>query len=41
MFLQRVASTPDAKAFAYPGPSGPVWLSWKDVHQRAAASPPA
>ena len=36
MFLQRVAATPDAKAFAYPGPSGPIWLSWKDVHQRAA-----
>ena len=36
MFLQRVASTPDAKAFAFPGPSGPVWLSWADVHKRAA-----
>jgi long-chain acyl-CoA synthetase len=37
MFLQRVAATPNANAFGYPGPSGPVWLTWKTVGERAAA----
>jgi long-chain acyl-CoA synthetase len=37
MFLQRVKNTPNAKAFAYPGPSGPVWLDWKTVGDRATA----
>jgi len=37
MFLQRVAATPDANAFAHPGPSGPTWLSWKQVAERAHA----
>ena len=37
MFLQRVAATPAANAFAYPGPNGPVWLSWKAVGDRATA----
>jgi long-chain acyl-CoA synthetase len=37
MFVQRVASTPAANAFAYPGPNGPVWLSWKTVGERATA----
>ena len=37
MFLQRVAATPAANAFAYPGPNGPVWLSWKTVGERATA----
>jgi long-chain acyl-CoA synthetase len=37
MFLRRVAATPDANAFAYAGPSGPVWLSWKMVGERATA----
>ncbi len=37
MFLQRVAATPDAKAFAYPGASGPVWLTWRQVGDRASA----
>jgi long-chain acyl-CoA synthetase len=37
MFLRRVAATPDAKAFAGPGPSGPAWLTWKQVGNRATA----
>ncbi len=37
MFLQRVATTPAANAFSYPGPNGPVWLSWKTVGERAIA----
>jgi long-chain acyl-CoA synthetase len=37
MFLHRVASSPTANAFAYPGPSGPVWLTWKTVGERATA----
>ncbi len=37
MFLHRVASTPAANAFAYPGPDGPVWLTWKAVGDRATA----
>lgn len=37
MFLKRVAETPDQPAFAHPAPddSGPVWLSWEQVGQRA------
>jgi long-chain acyl-CoA synthetase len=34
MFLSRVAATPDAKAFAYPGANGPEWLTWKAVGER-------
>ena len=37
MFLQRVKNTPNAKAFAYAGPNGPVWLDWKTVGDRATA----
>src|SRR5687767_6892417 len=37
MFLHRVASTPAANAIAYPGPDGPVWLTWKAVGDRAMA----
>jgi long-chain acyl-CoA synthetase len=37
MFLHRVQQTPAAKAFAYAGPDGPVWLSWKTVGERATA----
>jgi long-chain acyl-CoA synthetase len=39
MFLKRVAATPDRDAFAHPAPddSGPVWLTWRQVGQRAKA----
>jgi long-chain acyl-CoA synthetase len=39
MFLQRVAETPDRDAFGYPAPddSGPRWLTWAQVGQRAKA----
>ena len=37
MFLQRVAATPQANAFAEPGPKGPVWHTWKTVGERASA----
>ncbi|MGN9890940.1 AMP-dependent synthetase/ligase [Micromonospora sp. L31] len=39
MFLKRVAASPDRHAFAHPGPdeSGPVWLTWEQVGQRAKA----
>jgi long-chain acyl-CoA synthetase len=39
MFLQRVATTPDRPAFAYPAAddSGPVWLTWAQVGERATA----
>ncbi len=37
MFLQRVAASPGANAFAYPGPKGPVWLNWQTVGDRACA----
>ncbi|MFF3854890.1 AMP-dependent synthetase/ligase [Micromonospora sp. NPDC002575] len=39
MFLKRVAATPDRPAFAHPAPddSGPVWLTWAQVGQRARA----
>jgi long-chain acyl-CoA synthetase len=39
MFLKRVADSPDRDAFAHPAPddSGPVWLSWAQVGQRAKA----
>jgi long-chain acyl-CoA synthetase len=37
MFLQRVAATPAANAIAHPSPSGPVWLTWKTVGDRASA----
>jgi long-chain acyl-CoA synthetase len=37
MFLQRVASTPNSKAFASPGPDGPVWITWQNVGDRATA----
>ncbi|HEX2774477.1 MAG TPA: long-chain fatty acid--CoA ligase, partial [Micromonosporaceae bacterium] len=39
MFLQRVAATPDRDAFGSPAPddSGPRWLTWAQVGQRAKA----
>lgn len=39
MFLQRVAATPNRRAFGYPGPgdSGPVWLTWAEIGRRATA----
>ncbi|MFK3982154.1 AMP-dependent synthetase/ligase [Micromonospora sp. NPDC050397] len=39
MLLQRIAATPDLDAFGYPAPddSGPVWLTWSQVGQRAKA----
>jgi long-chain acyl-CoA synthetase len=37
MFLQRVAATPAANAFAYPSASGPVWLTWQQVYDRVVA----
>ncbi|MET7949615.1 long-chain fatty acid--CoA ligase [Micromonospora sp. NPDC005324] len=39
MFLKRVAATPDRHAFASPNPddSGPIWLTWAQVGQRAKA----
>ena len=39
MFLKRVADSPDRLAFAHPAPddSGPVWLTWEQVGQRAKA----
>ena len=37
-FLSRVAKTPDAKAFAGPGPDGePAWLTWAEVAAQAKA----
>jgi long-chain acyl-CoA synthetase len=36
MFLHRVGETPQAKAFAYPGPNGPVWMTWKEVGDRVS-----
>ncbi|MEU8297308.1 long-chain fatty acid--CoA ligase [Micromonospora sp. NPDC048909] len=39
MFLKRVAETPDRQAFAHPAAddSGPVWLTWRQVGDRAKA----
>ncbi|MER7443060.1 AMP-dependent synthetase/ligase [Micromonospora avicenniae] len=39
MFLKRVAATPDRQAFAHPAAddSGPVWLTWSQMGQRAKA----
>ncbi|MFF3868361.1 AMP-dependent synthetase/ligase [Micromonospora sp. NPDC001898] len=39
MFLKRVAASPDRHAFGHPAPddSGPVWLTWTQVSQRAKA----
>ncbi|MFG1950870.1 AMP-dependent synthetase/ligase [Micromonospora sp. NPDC048830] len=39
MFLKRVAATPDRRAFGHPAPdgSGPAWLTWAQVGQRAKA----
>lgn len=39
MFLRRVAATPDRTAFGYPSPddSGPAWMTWAQVGQRAKA----
>src|SRR4051812_14883892 len=37
MFLQRVAATPDARAFASPGAAGPQWMTWRQVGDRAGA----
>src|SRR5690606_2466626 len=36
-FFQRVAATPDARAFGYPGTAGPAWLTWAEVAERATA----
>ncbi|HZD96675.1 MAG TPA: AMP-binding protein, partial [Micromonosporaceae bacterium] len=37
MLAQRVAATPDARAFGYPDPDGGIgWMSWADVGARAA-----
>lgn len=39
MFFQRVAATPDARAFGYPaaGDTGQEWLTWRQVGDRATA----
>ena len=39
MFFARVDQTPDRHALAYPAPdgSGPVWLTWAQVAERASA----
>ncbi|MBX6355124.1 MAG: long-chain fatty acid--CoA ligase [Micromonosporaceae bacterium] len=39
MLFARVAKTPDGRALAYPAPdgSGPVWLTWAQVGERASA----
>lgn len=39
MFLQRVAATPDRQALGYPAAdgSGPQWLTWSQVGDRAKA----
>src|SRR5689334_25030993 len=40
MFFDRVAQTPDRRAFAHPAPGDtgdPVWLTWRDVGDRARA----
>jgi long-chain acyl-CoA synthetase len=39
MFLQRVAATPDKRAFGYPAPddSEQRWLTWSEVGDRATA----
>ena len=39
MFLKRVAESPDRDAFAHPAAddSGPVWLTWRQVAERAKA----
>ncbi|MER7003504.1 long-chain fatty acid--CoA ligase [Dactylosporangium sp. NPDC000555] len=40
MFLHRVAETPDALAFGHPAPddaADPIWLTWREVGERARA----
>ncbi|MEV0734056.1 long-chain fatty acid--CoA ligase [Polymorphospora sp. NPDC050346] len=39
MFFKRIAKTPDREAFAHPAAddSGPVWLTWAQVGDRAKA----
>ncbi|MEV8514703.1 long-chain fatty acid--CoA ligase [Dactylosporangium sp. NPDC051484] len=40
MFLHRVAETPDARAFGHPAPdddADPIWLTWREVGERARA----
>ncbi|GAA1895716.1 AMP-dependent synthetase/ligase [Asanoa iriomotensis] len=37
MFLKRVAASPDARAFGYPGASGPQWMTWQQAGERARA----
>ncbi|MEV4534973.1 long-chain fatty acid--CoA ligase [Asanoa sp. NPDC049518] len=37
MFLKRVAASPDARAFGFPGTSGPQWITWQQVGERARA----
>ena len=38
MFLQRVAATPDTRAFGGPGPDdAPVWFTWRQIGDRVNA----
>jgi long-chain acyl-CoA synthetase len=40
MFLHRVSATPDGLAFGYPAPDDagpPIWLTWRQVAERARA----
>jgi long-chain acyl-CoA synthetase len=37
MFFTRVEQTPERRAFGYPGATGPVWLTWREVGDRATA----
>ncbi|GAB3142219.1 AMP-dependent synthetase/ligase [Micromonospora sonneratiae] len=39
MFLKRIAASPNGDAFGHPAPddSGPVWLTWGQIGQRAKA----
>src|SRR5690349_21285455 len=37
MFQQRVAATPDKRAFGGPTAAGPGWLTWREVGAKANA----
>jgi len=37
MFFTRVEDTPDRRAFGYPTGTGPAWLTWREVGERATA----
>ncbi|MEV4617139.1 long-chain fatty acid--CoA ligase [Asanoa sp. NPDC049573] len=37
MFLKRVATSPDGRAFGYPSDAGPQWMTWQQVGERAKA----